>query len=80
MKSSKLKSVFVAAPEAEVRSSLAAQDQEQMPALVDANSPEAKQRVADGAVALIPAEGGVVVAGDLPASIEQALEDLSATR
>ena len=77
MKSSKLKAVFVAAPEAEVRSSLAEFTSAKTPALVDADAPEAKQLVAEGAIALIPAEGGVVVAGDLPPALAQTLEGLS---
>ena len=77
MKSSKLKSVFVPAPEEDVRSTLAAQEVSRVPEFVDADAPQAKQLVAEGALALIPAEGGVVVAGDLPASLEQALGELS---
>jgi hypothetical protein len=77
MKSSKLKAVFVAAPEDHVRRSLSEIDPQKVPPIVPADGPEARQQVADGALCLIPAEGGVVVAGDLPSSLEKAIEGLS---
>ena len=78
MKATRLTSVFLPAPEGEVRACLSRLRSGEVPAMVRATEPEARRKLEEGAMCLIPAQGGcVLVTKHMRASLERAIQELA---
>ena len=78
MKKLRLVSAFVAAPEDAVRYSLQGLSASEPMPVVPGAAPEAKQKVDEGAIGVIPAQGGCVLVTTDAKSLAQATGALAA--